>query len=161
MSVTMETNVATTPLPIPAHFSHAQQSFSLKKRKFPFSSFSSSALFSPSRLSHSLPPRPPSKGCPPVSRLFPQEPLSAWTPLSRSLIANPPPPSLYDPKRPQPFFSQCFTNLGLLGRGSFGEVYKVRSSCSQVCWSTGAPQYISHPAVFDRYRRDENMLLLN
>ncbi|KAJ8414202.1 hypothetical protein AAFF_G00050720 [Aldrovandia affinis] len=27
----------------------------------------------------------------------------------------------------QSFFSQCFTSLGLLGRGSFGEVYKVLS----------------------------------
>ncbi|KAG5263076.1 hypothetical protein AALO_G00282260 [Alosa alosa] len=127
MSVTMETNVATTPLPIPVHFSHAQQSFSLKRRRFPFSVPSSAALASPSRLSSSLPPRPPSKGCPPVSRLFPQELPSAWTPLSRSLIAKPPPPSLYDPMQHQSFFSQCFTNLGLLGRGSFGEVYKVLS----------------------------------
>ncbi|KAL2078743.1 hypothetical protein ACEWY4_026428 [Coilia grayii] len=124
MSVTMDTNMVTTPLPIPAHFSHAQQSFSLKKRRFPLSF---AGLDSPSRLSRSLPPRPPSKGCPPVSRLFPQEPPSAWTPLSQSLIARPPPPLLYDPKRPQSFFSQCFTNLGLLGRGSFGEVYKVLS----------------------------------
>ncbi|XP_062383024.1 membrane-associated tyrosine- and threonine-specific cdc2-inhibitory kinase [Sardina pilchardus] len=128
MSVTMETNVITTPLPIPVHFSHAQQSFSLKRRRFPFSASSSSALASPSRLSSSLPPRPPSKAaCPSVSRLFPQEPPSAWTPLSRSLIAKPPPPSIYDPKRHQSFFSQFFTNLGLLGRGSFGEVYKVLS----------------------------------
>lgn len=131
MSVTMEPNVATTPLPIPVHFSHAQQSFSLKKRRFPFSASSSSALISPTRLSRSLPPRPPSKGCPPVSRLFPHEPPSAWTPLSCSLIAKPPLPSIYDPKRQQSFFCQCFTNLGLLGRGSFGEVYKVRSSSFQ------------------------------
>ncbi|XP_063078095.1 membrane-associated tyrosine- and threonine-specific cdc2-inhibitory kinase [Engraulis encrasicolus] len=125
MSVTMDANMTATPLPIPAHFAHAQQSFSLKRRRLPHSSFA--VPDSPSRLSRSLPPRPPSKGCPPVSRLFPQEPPSAWTPLSQSLIARPPPASLYDPKRPQCFFSQCFTNLGLLGRGSFGEVYKVLS----------------------------------
>ncbi|XP_072705234.1 membrane-associated tyrosine- and threonine-specific cdc2-inhibitory kinase [Ciconia boyciana] len=41
---------------------------------------------------------------------------------------SPPPPSrLYDPSRPQSFFRQCFQVLGRLGRGSFGEVYKVRS----------------------------------
>ncbi|KAJ8364398.1 hypothetical protein SKAU_G00132290 [Synaphobranchus kaupii] len=40
---------------------------------------------------------------------------------------SPPPPSLYDPSKSQSFFSQCFINLGLLGRGSFGEVYKVLS----------------------------------
>ncbi|KAG7492194.1 hypothetical protein MATL_G00011900 [Megalops atlanticus] len=42
-------------------------------------------------------------------------------------VKSPPPPSLYDPSKPQSYFSQCFTNLGLLGRGSFGEVYKVLS----------------------------------
>ncbi|XP_066840327.1 LOW QUALITY PROTEIN: membrane-associated tyrosine- and threonine-specific cdc2-inhibitory kinase [Anser cygnoides] len=34
---------------------------------------------------------------------------------------------VYDPRRPQTFFQQCFQLLGTLGRGSFGEVYKVRS----------------------------------
>ncbi|XP_074875002.1 membrane-associated tyrosine- and threonine-specific cdc2-inhibitory kinase, partial [Buteo buteo] len=34
---------------------------------------------------------------------------------------------LYDPTRPQSFFRQCFQVLGRLGRGSFAEVYKVRS----------------------------------
>lgn len=119
--------MATTPLPIPVHFSHAQQSFSLKRRRVCSSSSSSSALASPAHLSRCLPPCPPSKGCPPVSRLFPQEPPSAWTPLSKSLLASPPPSSLFDPQRRQSFFSQCFTVLGLLGRGSFGEVYKVLS----------------------------------
>ncbi|XP_030630878.1 membrane-associated tyrosine- and threonine-specific cdc2-inhibitory kinase [Chanos chanos] len=127
MSVCQD-KIATTPLPVPVHFDHAQQSFSLKKRRLPFSSSNSSSSLSPPRpLSHSLPPRPPSKGCPPFSRVFPQRPSSPWTPLSQSLIKNPPPHSLYDPRLPQSFFSQCFTNLGLIGRGSFGEVYKVMS----------------------------------
>ncbi|KAL0984485.1 hypothetical protein UPYG_G00142110 [Umbra pygmaea] len=128
MSVYLETKVATTPLPLPAHFSQAEQSFSLKKRRLPFSSCSTSTTsVSPPALSHSLPPRPPSKGCPPVSRVFPQRPPSPWTPLSRSLMQSPPALSLYDPGRCRSYFSQCFTNLGLLGRGSFGEVYKVLS----------------------------------
>lgn len=117
------------PLPLPTHFSHAEQSFSLKKRCVPFSSSSTSdsSCYSPARLSHFLPPLPPSKGCPPLSRVFPQE-LSPWTPLSGSLSKSPPLNSVYNPSKQQSYFSQCFTNLGLLGRGSFGEVYKVQSN---------------------------------
>lgn len=125
MSVAVEATMPSMPLPLPTHFSHAEQSFSLKKRRPPFSS-SSSSCSSPLRPSTSLPPLPPSKGCPTVSRLFPQ-PQSPWTPLSASLTKSPPPNSVYNPNKQLSYFSQCFTNLGLLGRGSFGEVYKVRS----------------------------------
>lgn len=133
MSVSHQTTVVSTPLPQPTHFSHAEQSFSLRKRRLPSSSSISSSSISPRPLSHSLPPRPPSKGCPPLSRVFPHRPI-LWTPLSRSLIESPPPRSVYDPSRPQSFFDQCFVNLGLIGRGSFGEVFKVRNSqwmCSE------------------------------
>lgn len=126
MSVSHQTTVVSTPLPLPTHFSHAQQSYSLKKRRLPFSSSTSSSSLSPCPISHSSPPRPPSKGCPPLSRVFPHRP-APWIPLSRSLIESPPPRSLYDPSRAQTFFNQCFTNLGLIGRGSFGEVFKVVS----------------------------------
>lgn len=126
MSLAIETTGSRVPLPLPTHFSYAEQSFSLKKRRLPFSSSSTSnsSYSSPARLSHSVPPLPPSKGCPPLSRMFPQQP-SPWTPLSCSLRKSPPPDSVYDPSKQQSYFSQCFTNLGLLGRGSFGEVYKV------------------------------------
>uniref|UniRef100_A0A3B4AKV0 non-specific serine/threonine protein kinase n=1 Tax=Periophthalmus magnuspinnatus TaxID=409849 RepID=A0A3B4AKV0_9GOBI len=107
MSVAVEATVAR--LPLPSHFSHAEQSFSIKK------------------LSRSVPPLPPSKGCPPLSRLFPHQP-SPFTPLSQSLNKSPPPSSEYDPNKQQTYFNQCFTNLGLLGRGSFGEVFKVQSN---------------------------------
>ncbi|KAM8837012.1 membrane-associated tyrosine- and threonine-specific cdc2-inhibitory kinase isoform 1-T4 [Spinachia spinachia] len=129
MSVTVETTVSRVPLPLPTHFSHAEQSFSLKKRRLPFSSSSTSnASYSPpDRLSHSLPPLPPSKGGPPLSRMFPQH-LSPWTPLSCSLSKSPPPDSEYDSSKRQSYFSQCYNNLGLLGRGSFGEVYRVESN---------------------------------
>ncbi|XP_041828942.1 membrane-associated tyrosine- and threonine-specific cdc2-inhibitory kinase [Melanotaenia boesemani] len=129
MSVAVETTSSRVPLPLPAHFSHAEQSFSLKKRRLPFSSSSgsNSPCSSPARLSHSLPPLPPSKGCPPLSRMFHHH-LSPWTPLSHSLSESPPPNSVYDPSKHKSYFSQCFTNLGLLGRGSFGEVYKVQSN---------------------------------
>ncbi|KAK3528957.1 hypothetical protein QTP70_014135, partial [Hemibagrus guttatus] len=122
MAVGEETKTVSTPLPLPVHFTHAEQCFSLKKRRLPFSSSThSSSSVSPSR-----PPRPPSKGCPPLSRVFPQR-RSRWTPLSQALIERPLPVSVYDPGKPQSFFSQCFVNLGLIGHGSFGEVYKVRS----------------------------------
>ncbi|XP_045925106.1 membrane-associated tyrosine- and threonine-specific cdc2-inhibitory kinase isoform X1 [Micropterus dolomieu] len=129
MSLAIETTGSRVPLPLPTHFSYAEQSFSLKKRRLPFSSSSTSnsSYSSPARLSHSVPPLPPSKGCPPLSRMFPQQP-SPWTPLSCSLRKSPPPDSVYDPSKQQSYFSQCFTNLGLLGRGSFGEVYKVQSN---------------------------------
>lgn len=124
MTVGEESETVGTPLPLPVHFSNAEQSFSLKKRHLLFSSSSrSSSSTSPS---HLLPPRPPSKGCPPLSRVFPQR-RSRWAPLSQALIENPPPLSIYDPSKPQSFFNQCFVNLGLVGHGSFGEVYKVRS----------------------------------
>ncbi|KAF4106757.1 membrane-associated tyrosine- and threonine-specific cdc2-inhibitory kinase isoform X2 [Onychostoma macrolepis] len=126
MSAPHQTSVVSTPLPLPTHFSHAQQSFSIKKRRPPFSSSSSSSLSPSWPLSHSLPPRPPSKGCPPLSRVFHHCP-TPWTPLSRSLIDSPPPRSVYNPSRPQTFFDQCFSNLGLIGQGSFGEVFKVVS----------------------------------
>lgn len=124
MSVAVETTVPRVALPLPTHFSHAEQSFSLKKRRLPLSSSSTSnsSYYSPARLSNSLPPLPPSKGCPPLSRMFPQH-QSPWTPLSNSLSKSP--NSGYDPSKQQSYFNQCFTNLGLLGRGSFGEVYKV------------------------------------
>ncbi|KAK1881832.1 Membrane-associated tyrosine- and threonine-specific cdc2-inhibitory kinase [Dissostichus eleginoides] len=129
MSVAVETSVSRMSLPVPTHFSHAEQTFSLKKRHFPFSSSSNSnsSYCSPSHLSHSLPPLPPSKGCPPLSRMFPQQP-TPWTPLSGSLSKTPPPNAVYDPSKQQSYFNQCYTNLGLLGRGSFGEVYKVKSN---------------------------------
>ncbi|XP_028287803.1 membrane-associated tyrosine- and threonine-specific cdc2-inhibitory kinase [Parambassis ranga] len=129
MSTTVETTVSRMPLPLPTHFSHAERSFSLKKRHLPVSSSSTSnsSYSSPDRLSHSLPPRPPSKGCPTLSRVFHQH-SSPWTPLSHSLSMSPPPSNVYDPSKQETYFSQCFTNLGLLGRGSFGEVYKVQSN---------------------------------
>ncbi|XP_014856046.1 PREDICTED: membrane-associated tyrosine- and threonine-specific cdc2-inhibitory kinase [Poecilia mexicana] len=129
MSVAVETTTSRVPRPIPAHLSHAEQSFSLKKRRFPFSSASTSSAScsSPPRGSYCLPPLPPSKGYPPLSRMFPQH-QSPWTPLSDSLSKSPPPSSVYDPSKQTSYFGQCFTNLGLLGRGSFGEVYKVQNN---------------------------------
>ncbi|XP_059548817.1 membrane-associated tyrosine- and threonine-specific cdc2-inhibitory kinase isoform X2 [Myotis daubentonii] len=105
-----------TPTPVPAYFRHAEPGFSLKR---------------PRGLSQSLPPRPPAKGSIPISRLFPRTPgwhqpkprkVSFQGKASGTLQS----PS-YDPSRPESFFQQSFQRLGRLGRGSYGEVFKVRS----------------------------------
>ncbi|KAM4526177.1 membrane-associated tyrosine- and threonine-specific cdc2-inhibitory kinase isoform 1-T2 [Fundulus diaphanus] len=127
MSVPVESTTSRVHLPLPVHFSHPEQSFSLKKRRFPLSSSSASnsSSASPVRGSY-LPPLPPSKGWSSVSRMFPQH-QSPWTPLSDSLCKSPPPSSEYDPSKHKSYFGHYFTNLGLLGRGSFGVVYKVQN----------------------------------
>ncbi|KAM9424750.1 membrane-associated tyrosine- and threonine-specific cdc2-inhibitory kinase isoform 2-T2 [Pholidichthys leucotaenia] len=127
MSVAVEAPVSRVPLPLPTHFCHAEQSFSLKKRRWTFSPSSphNSSCASPVRLSHSVSRLPPSKG--PLGRISSQ-PQTPWTPLSQSLSKSPPPSSVYDPSKQESYFSQCFTNLGMLGRGSFGEVFKVQSN---------------------------------
>ncbi|XP_069044403.1 membrane-associated tyrosine- and threonine-specific cdc2-inhibitory kinase [Lepisosteus oculatus] len=130
MPVPRETQLSSPPLPVPAFFSQAEQSFSLKKRRPQPDSSSSSS--SPPPLSRSLPPRPPCKGAPPLSRVFPQR-VPSWShprPRPVSLALLPPrqlPSSQYNPSSPQSYFQQCFSCLGLLGRGSFGEVFKVLS----------------------------------
>ncbi|XP_077482508.1 membrane-associated tyrosine- and threonine-specific cdc2-inhibitory kinase [Stigmatopora argus] len=128
MPLSVETAVPRV-LPLPTHFALAEQSFSLKKRRHPLSSSSTSnsSLSSPDYLSHSLPPLPPSKELLSVSRIFAQK-TAPWTPLSCSLRKSSHPESAYDPKKQLSYFSQCFTTLGLLGRGSFGEVYKVQNN---------------------------------
>ncbi|ELV13350.1 membrane-associated tyrosine- and threonine-specific cdc2-inhibitory kinase [Tupaia chinensis] len=106
-----------TPVPVPAYFHHAEPGFSLKK---------------PRGLSQSLPPRPPAKGSIPISRLFPPRTPGWHQPLPRKVsflgkaseaMQSPG----YDPRRPESFFQQRFQRLSRLGRGSYGEVFKVRS----------------------------------
>ncbi|KAM8876480.1 membrane-associated tyrosine- and threonine-specific cdc2-inhibitory kinase isoform 1-T4 [Synchiropus picturatus] len=123
MSRAEETPGPRSALPLPTHFSFAEQSFSAKKRRRPVSSSNSST--SPvNQLSHSLPPLPPSKGWPVLSRLAPLN-TSTGSPASSSLNES---QSDAYPGKQQSYFNQTFTNLGLLGRGSFGEVYKVQSN---------------------------------
>ncbi|XP_061666598.1 membrane-associated tyrosine- and threonine-specific cdc2-inhibitory kinase [Syngnathoides biaculeatus] len=127
MSLSVDTAV-TGMLPLPSHFAHAEQSFSLKKRRLPFSSSSNSSVSSPDHLSASLPPLAPYKESFSASRFSFLQKTAPWTPLSHSLSRSPPLEPVYDPKKQRPYFNQCFTTLGLLGRGSFGEVYKVKSN---------------------------------
>lgn len=134
MSVAVETSVSRVALPLPAHFSHAEQCFSIKKRRVCRSSpsTSDSSCSSPSRLSRSLAPlTPKGKGCPSAKRILPQQ-SSVWTPLSCSLTKSLLTTSAYDPSKQQSYFNQCFTILGLLGRGSFGEVYKVSQTLNKL-----------------------------
>lgn len=134
MSVAVETTVSRVALPLPAHFSHAEQCFSIKKRRVCRSSSSTpdSSCSSPLRLSLSLAPlTPKGKGCPSANRILPHQ-RSPWTPLSCSLTKSPRLTSVYDPSKQQSYFNQCFTVLGLLGRGSFGEVYKVSEALNKI-----------------------------
>ncbi|XP_056408722.1 membrane-associated tyrosine- and threonine-specific cdc2-inhibitory kinase isoform X2 [Hyla sarda] len=113
-----DTLITRTPIPIPAYFSQAEQSFSHKKRGRP--------------LCYTLPPRPPVKSIPPISRIFPNKQRSWSQPRPQSVSFRSPkhkqPVSrLYDHSKEETLFKQCFQTLCKLGRGSFGEVYKVRS----------------------------------
>ncbi|KAK6467841.1 membrane-associated tyrosine- and threonine-specific cdc2-inhibitory kinase-like [Huso huso] len=127
MPVPPEPELACTPIPVPAFFKEAECSFSLKKRRQPACSNSCSVL------SRSLPPpRPPAKGVPPLSRLFPNRERSWSQPRPRGVSFREPPErplssSHYDESKGETYFQQCFQCLSKLGRGSFGEVYKVRS----------------------------------
>ncbi|XP_074854502.1 membrane-associated tyrosine- and threonine-specific cdc2-inhibitory kinase [Carettochelys insculpta] len=118
-----ESQLSRTPLPVPvpAFFREAERSFSVKRPGRP--------------LSYTLPPRPRHKGTLTVSRVFTSRQPQPWSqPRPRSVSfrasqdqALAPRSHLYNPACREPFFSQCFQLLGRLGRGSFGEVYKVRS----------------------------------
>ncbi|XP_075034849.1 membrane-associated tyrosine- and threonine-specific cdc2-inhibitory kinase isoform X2 [Mixophyes fleayi] len=113
-----DTSLSRTPIPVPAHFTQAEQSFSLKKRG--------------RSLCYTLPPRPPVKSIPPISRIFPNKQRSWSQPRPQSVSFRspqhkPPVSRLYDHSKEETFFKQCFQNICKLGRGSFGEVYKVRS----------------------------------
>ncbi|KAM8961365.1 membrane-associated tyrosine- and threonine-specific cdc2-inhibitory kinase [Pelodytes ibericus] len=107
-----------TPKTVPAFFHQAEPSFSLKKRKH--------------LLCYSLPPRPPAKNNRSVSRLFPNRQCSWSQPRPQRVSFHGPQTipltsKLYDESKGDTFFKQCFQILCKLGKGSFGEVYKVRS----------------------------------
>ena len=104
-----------TPRPTPSF--GAENSFS-HRRKTPFRA--------------PRPPRPPTKSCPPVSRIFKnadQETLAhavSFKNLGNPVMESP----LYMTDSPQLYFEQCFEIRQKLGEGSFGEVYQVRALCT-------------------------------
>lgn len=118
-----------TPIPVPAYFRHAEPGFSLKR---------------PGGLSRSLPPRPPAKGSIPISRLFPPRTPGWHQPQPRRVsflsetsetLQSPG----YDPRRPESFFQQNFQRLSRLGRGSYGEVFKVNEGWfPRLLWEASA-----------------------
>ncbi|XP_070566515.1 membrane-associated tyrosine- and threonine-specific cdc2-inhibitory kinase-like [Ptychodera flava] len=77
-----------------------------------------------------IPPRPPVKSAPPISRLFPhvvkeqQRAQAVSFRSSESSYMNSP---HYDEGRKDLYFDQCFAIESKLGVGSFGEVFKVYS----------------------------------
>lgn len=113
-----EPPLSRTPIPAPAYFQQAEESFSLKKRG--------------RSLCYSLPPCPPVKRVASITRLFPNKPRSWSQPRPQSVSFRSPQPKaldsqMYDHSKGETFFKQCFQSICKLGRGSFGEVYKVRS----------------------------------
>ncbi|XP_044303887.1 membrane-associated tyrosine- and threonine-specific cdc2-inhibitory kinase [Varanus komodoensis] len=116
-----DSQLSHTPLPVPAFFREAECSFSVKRARQP--------------LSYTVPPRPRQKSTLSVSRIFSDRRLQPWTKLQPRSVSfhgtqkQPPSPlhsCLYDASKRELFFRQCFQQLSRLGRGSFGEVYKVR-----------------------------------
>ncbi|XP_053116440.1 membrane-associated tyrosine- and threonine-specific cdc2-inhibitory kinase [Hemicordylus capensis] len=115
-----ESQLSHTPLPVPAFFREVESSFSSKRAHRP--------------LSYTVPPRPRHKSTLTVSRIFSDRRLQPWTQLHPRSVSfhgaqkqQPPLHSgLYDASKRELFFRQCFQQLSRLGRGSFGEVYKVR-----------------------------------
>ncbi|XP_059809903.1 membrane-associated tyrosine- and threonine-specific cdc2-inhibitory kinase [Hypanus sabinus] len=113
-----ESPLARTPLPVPAFFQQAQEPhFSKKKGR-------GEGLAAGERPT----PRPPVWGGLPLTRVFPNRARS-WTrtrprSVSASLPLN---KGSYDGSKDLPYFEQCFQRISQLGRGSFGDVFKVRS----------------------------------
>ncbi|CAI5790592.1 membrane-associated tyrosine- and threonine-specific cdc2-inhibitory kinase [Podarcis lilfordi] len=115
-----ESQMSHTPLPVPAFFREAESSFSAKRARKP--------------LSYTLPPRPRHKSSLTVSRIFSDRRQQPWTKLQPHSVSfhgaqrkqTPLRSHLYDASKRELFFRQCFQQLSRLGRGSFGEVYKVR-----------------------------------
>ncbi|XP_069507770.1 membrane-associated tyrosine- and threonine-specific cdc2-inhibitory kinase [Ambystoma mexicanum] len=114
----VDSQLSRTPIPIPAFFKEAEQGFSLKKRG--------------RSLCFTMPPRPPAKSPLPISRFFPNKHQSWSQPRPQSVSFRSPDKKplcsrLYDEGKQELFFDQCFQRICKLGRGSFGEVYKVKS----------------------------------
>lgn len=76
------------------------------------------------------PPRPPTKSCPPVSRIFKRSDKGSLAHTVSFLTSGHPvvESPLYKTDSQQLYFEQCFEIRQKLGEGSFGEVYEVWSA---------------------------------
>ncbi|KXJ09045.1 Membrane-associated tyrosine- and threonine-specific cdc2-inhibitory kinase [Exaiptasia diaphana] len=98
------------------------------------STFSHKKAKKRSLLEDCLPPRPPVKSAPPISRIFKHSRKHSEGAHAVSFSDNGSKlksPELtsphYNSKSKELYFKQCFEVICKLGTGSFGEVYKVRS----------------------------------
>lgn len=103
-----------SPRPTP-HFYPEPQTFSTKKSR--------------GTPRDSLPPKPPVKSAPPISRIFHHRPVTRAQIVSfrssktdDSVLSD-----RYNQHSRDLYFNQCFQVISQLGVGSFGEVYKVKS----------------------------------
>ncbi|XP_074660292.1 membrane-associated tyrosine- and threonine-specific cdc2-inhibitory kinase-like [Tubulanus polymorphus] len=106
-----------TPRPTPKFYSH-QQTFSTKKER---------ERAGGGTPRDCLPPKPPVKSAPPISRIYLQRPV-----LKAQLVSFLPEQQTgcltnYNQQSEELYFDQCFEVHSKLGSGSFGEVFKVRS----------------------------------
>ncbi|KAK6191711.1 hypothetical protein SNE40_003325 [Patella caerulea] len=101
-----------SPRPTPNFFTE-QQTFSTKKQR--------------GTPRDSVPPRPPIKSCPPISRIFPHRPVQRAQVVSFRSTENSFLSTRYNENNKDLYFEQCFIILSKLGAGSFGEVFKVKN----------------------------------
>lgn len=133
--------VNSTPRPTPNFF--AENSFS-HRRRTPFRA--------------PRPPRPPTKSCPPVSRIFKTSGKGSFAHTVSFLTSGNPivESPLYKTDSQQLYFEQCFEIRQKLGEGSFGEVYEVWSfidghthapMAPHACWHVSCVQTLHAQAL--------------
>ncbi|XP_012940021.1 membrane-associated tyrosine- and threonine-specific cdc2-inhibitory kinase [Aplysia californica] len=119
-NTSMDTHaVAAVPSPRPTpQFYSDPQTFSVKKLKLAGTP------------KDQLPPRPPVKSCPPLSRVFPHKNVLASA-HAQPVTFRHPEGSMLSPKYNENskalYFEQMFTDVQPIGFGSFGEVFKAKS----------------------------------
>ncbi|UYV77116.1 PKMYT1 [Cordylochernes scorpioides] len=114
-----------------------------------------------------VPPRPPIKSCPPISRLFPHKHQQLMKPRAVSFVnsqATLQSPH-YNENSPEPYFDQVFQIVCKLGAGSFGdvrmywhveEVFKVKSKDDQQFYAVKKSRE-RYKGALDRQRKLEEV----
>ncbi|XP_054162630.1 membrane-associated tyrosine- and threonine-specific cdc2-inhibitory kinase-like isoform X2 [Oppia nitens] len=101
--------------PVPQFF-ESNNSFTTKKERY-------SSTPCPKR----VPPRPPSKTVPPISRFFAQPKHQTAQAISFKENSDISLSKHYDSSREESYFDQCFIVEKKIGSGSFGDVFRVKS----------------------------------